>query len=482
MKQKGWNQGIIESISRENQINFHRMIIALAAVAFPVSGILYKKINPTLYDPMIMRWILFSFSFLIVGLSYWSKLARKYFERLCYVLIYFISTWLFMLNMANDFPIEFSLIYIVTIVICISFFSNLCELNVYVGVISIFSYLGIWIIAHTQVDKYTFLFNFTALCITAYLIAQKKIHAYRNVIEKNIFIKTIFEKSANAMLVLNEEDLKIIDCNEKAIALFHHKKNELLKKTIYQLFRTDTTKEMTVKEIKKALNDKEIVCINKKFYNMWLDISIKKIHALQKSYILANIVDISVHKKHQEKIEYWAYRDALTNLHNRRYGKELLGLAIEKAQEEDTLLGIMFIDLDGFKDTNDIWGHDVGDSLLKHVAKRLKTTVRNEDTVVRLGGDEFMMIIDKVYHRRQVLEIAERLIKNFSQPFRVKENSIHITCSIGIAVFPEHGNEMKTLLKNADCAMYAAKKSGRNNFKLFTAEVKEENICYKSSN
>lgn len=470
MNSKGWNQDIdiIESVHKGNHINLYRSIILLAAVVFPVSGMLCRETYSNLYDPMGVRWMLTGVCFLVVGLSFHDRLKKKYFQASCYMLIYFVNMWLFMLNMKNYFPIEFSLLYILAIVTCMAFFSHLNLLNVYVGMTIFLIYAGIWIIPNTYVDKASFLFNFTALCMAAYLMTRKKIYVHQNIMKKSMFIKSIFQEAADAMLVLDDKELKVIDCNHRATALLQHEKNELLEKTIDQFIPRETMEDMGIKEIKNSLNKKEIVLMNKKFHDMWLDITIKKFYILQKPYVLMNIADVSIHKKHQEKIEYLAYRDALTNLHNRRYGKELLKSAIYRATKEEELLGVMFVDLDGFKYTNDVWGHDVGDSLLKHVAKRLKYSVRNEDTVVRLGGDEFMIIIDKVDHPGQVIEIAERVIGGFSEPFTVKKNLIDITCSIGIAVFPEHGKDMKTLLKNADCAMYKAKESGRNNFKFFS--------------
>lgn len=173
-------------------------------------------------------------------------------------------------------------------------------------------------------------------------------------------------------------------------------------------------------------------------------------------------------KKKEEIIKNLAYHDTVTNLPNRRFGKELLQSAIDNACKNKYMVGVMFIDLDKFKYANDTFGHDAGDQLLITVAKRLKNSIREKDSVARIGGDEFMIILDQLSSLNDLSYIPDKILKSFSEPFNINNKEIPITCSVGIAIYPQHGSNIETLLKNADIAMYQVKENGRNNYKFFT--------------
>jgi len=166
-----------------------------------------------------------------------------------------------------------------------------------------------------------------------------------------------------------------------------------------------------------------------------------------------------------------AFYDALTGLPNRKLFTDRLLHAIAKARRDKTRVAVMFIDLDKFKPVNDRYGHAVGDLLLKEVAKRLHDCLRESDTVARLGGDEFIMLVSYSGERRSHMVVAEKILSALTTPFFIAGYTHHISASIGIAVYPQDGADEKQLLKNADTAMYHAKKSGRNNVKLFHPEL-----------
>jgi diguanylate cyclase (GGDEF)-like protein len=172
-----------------------------------------------------------------------------------------------------------------------------------------------------------------------------------------------------------------------------------------------------------------------------------------------------------------AYRlalyDVLTDLPNRKLFSDRLLHSLARAKRDKTQVAVMFIDLDKFKPVNDRFGHAVGDLLLKEVAKRLQECVRQSDTVARLGGDEFVVLIPYVQEKHGDMVVAEKILKAVAAPFEIAGHTLHISSSIGIAVYPEHGRDDISLLKNADTAMYHAKKSGRNNVKFFDATMLE---------
>jgi diguanylate cyclase (GGDEF)-like protein len=169
-----------------------------------------------------------------------------------------------------------------------------------------------------------------------------------------------------------------------------------------------------------------------------------------------------------------ALYDVLTGLPNRKLFTDRLLHSLARAKRDKTQVAVMFIDLDKFKPVNDNFGHGVGDLLLKQVAKRLQECVRESDTVARLGGDEFVVLIPRAQEQHGEMVVAEKILKALSRPFDISGHTLHISSSIGIAIYPTDGSDEKLLLKNADTAMYQAKKSGRNNAKFFAPSMLEE--------
>jgi len=181
--------------------------------------------------------------------------------------------------------------------------------------------------------------------------------------------------------------------------------------------------------------------------------------------------DITDRKVAEERAQFLAYYDALTGLPNRLLLQDRLSNAIASARRRQDKVALLFLDLDRFKDINDSLGHSVGDLLLQEVAKRLNTWGREQDTVARLGGDEFLITLTHIKDVPDVAVACERLMDAMTGGFAVQGHSLNISCSIGISMFPEQGGDCETLIKNADAAMYAAKDSGRNNFRFFTEHM-----------
>ncbi len=174
-----------------------------------------------------------------------------------------------------------------------------------------------------------------------------------------------------------------------------------------------------------------------------------------------------------QKIEQLAYCDFLTGLPNRVILVDRLRQAIDLAKRIKKKIGILFLDLDGFKTINDTFGHFQGDELLKDVAARLVNLVRESDTVARMGGDEFIIMVQNLESDDDILTVANKIIDAFRQPFDLNHNEIYVTASIGISIFPEDGETHELLLKNADLAMYKAKEMGRNQSVLCTTIMKD---------
>ena len=180
---------------------------------------------------------------------------------------------------------------------------------------------------------------------------------------------------------------------------------------------------------------------------------------------IAQIEDISDRKRLQGQIYKLAYYDALTELPNRRLLKDRLKQALNQAKRFQRSLAVMFLDLDHFKEVNDSLGHDAGDELLKIIAGRLIACVRGADTVCRQGGDEFIIVLEEIAHPGDAASVAEKIIEAINQPILLQGETVRITTSIGIAVYPVNGtDDAMTLIKDADRAMYDAKDKGRNGY------------------
>src|SRR5450631_2212014 len=181
--------------------------------------------------------------------------------------------------------------------------------------------------------------------------------------------------------------------------------------------------------------------------------------------------DITARKVAEERIQFLAYYDALTGLPNRTLLQDRLGKALAGARRQRSKLALLFLDLDGFKIINDSLGHVVGDLVLKQIAERLKAWGREQDTVSRPGGDEFLITLTQINDAADAAAATERLMDAMTAEFVVQGHSLNVSCSIGVSIFPEHGTDCETLIKNADAAMYGAKDSGRNNFRFFAEDM-----------
>jgi diguanylate cyclase (GGDEF)-like protein len=194
------------------------------------------------------------------------------------------------------------------------------------------------------------------------------------------------------------------------------------------------------------------------------------------SFALENFDRVDEKTRADERIEYLASHDSLTNLPNREMFNGMLRRAIDGAERYQRQFALLFIDLDRFKVINDSLGHDAGDMLLVEIGGRLRRALRSSDVVARLGGDEFVVILEEAAERHEVERIAGELLSVLGQPMQLSGHECHTTASIGIAMYPSDGTDMQTLTKNADMAMYLAKEDGKNGFRFFSKEIKSQSI------
>jgi len=206
-------------------------------------------------------------------------------------------------------------------------------------------------------------------------------------------------------------------------------------------------------------------------YPKWTTISVIKNEAGAVTHHIASFTNISERKAAEERINQLAHHDALTGLLNRFSLENRLEQALLSARRQRTQLAVMFIDMDHFKLINDTLGHHLGDLLLIEVARRLQTCVRESDITARLGGDEFVVVLTAMGDSMAAAAIAGEIVTALSQPYAIDRHTLHTSPSVGISVFPSDGQDVEVLMKNADTAMYDAKRRGRSNYQFFTAAM-----------
>lgn len=183
--------------------------------------------------------------------------------------------------------------------------------------------------------------------------------------------------------------------------------------------------------------------------------------------ILALTQDITARKQKEARLESEALHDSLTGLANRQLLADRISLAIAHARRNRSAMAVLYLDLDGFKEINDTLGHDAGDSLLKRVGERLVAAVREVDTVARVGGDEFVIALWQVGGAGDAARVASKLVKAVSKPCDIAGRAVKITISAGVGMYPAHGKDAATLLRSADRALHAAKRVGKNAYRVF---------------
>ena len=188
-------------------------------------------------------------------------------------------------------------------------------------------------------------------------------------------------------------------------------------------------------------------------------------------FFVGFIRDVSERKRAEETIRYQAYHDLLTGLPNRVMFSDRVGHEIAQMQRIRKKLGVLFLDIDQFKNINDSLGHAAGDVLIRDVADRLQSCTREFDTVARFSGDEFSILLPLITRVEDASQTAEKIIGAFKEPFIIDGHELHVTASMGIALSPEDGNNVETLLKNAEIAMFHAKERGRNNFQFYNPAI-----------
>ena len=309
---------------------------------------------------------------------------------------------------------------------------------------------------------------------------------YKETIEQKKIFKLLFEKSKDGIFLAKNG--RFTACNEMAVEMFGAKnKEELLSKTTMSLSPTyqmdGSLTKYRIGELIHEVNQKGVYrCewLAKRVSGelFWIEVVVTAIQVKNEVIFHTACRDITNRKKIEQELKnkevelsYRARHDSLTDLPNRYMFNEIINNEILRSKREENIFAIVFIDLDGFKNINDYYGHNVGDELLVQSAERFKHEVRETDYLFRFGGDEFVMILTNCHEETDVAVVVEKLKRAFSQPFVVNNHFLNVGLSMGISIYPIDGKDGEELLRNADIAMYKAKEEGKNRYVFYQEQM-----------
>jgi diguanylate cyclase (GGDEF)-like protein/PAS domain S-box-containing protein len=290
--------------------------------------------------------------------------------------------------------------------------------------------------------------------------------------------RAAFEQAPYGILVADAQTLRIIEANLALQRTLGFSLDELLKLNLSQVFTHDSENGQALLRRLRDPNPRALFQVRQRCKDgslLSVETRGQRIDLTTHQILVFTTEDVTVRRKveaqlleKQQHLDHLAHHDQLTGLPNRLYLAAHLPGAIEDARQTSSNLAVLFLDLDRFKHINDSRGHETGDKLLKAVAQRIRATVRTEDVVVRMGGDEFIVILKSVRSSGEVNETAARINEALSAPIQVDGRPLVTTVSIGVSLYPRDGTDMGELLRHSDTAMYQAKDRGRNNFQLFS--------------
>jgi diguanylate cyclase (GGDEF)-like protein/PAS domain S-box-containing protein len=294
----------------------------------------------------------------------------------------------------------------------------------------------------------------------------------------------LLEHSSTEIYIVEAETFRYLYVNKGACAALGYTREELLKKYINEINPYLTTEEIYTLKEKLLLGEKALIrtihqrkngsTYHVQSYLYYLTYRGKEAAVLFDTDITKMIELEQEHIKQTKALQHQAYHDHLTQLPNRTLFQDRLEQSIISAKRNEEKFALLFLDLDQFKKINDSLGHHAGDKVLIEVAKRFKTVLREEDTLSRLGGDEFTIILKNIKNEKSAALVAQKLLSSMSAPIEITYHTLHLSVSIGISIYPSDSLIQEDLLKYADTAMYKAKDEGRNNFQFYSADMTQK--------
>lgn len=280
-----------------------------------------------------------------------------------------------------------------------------------------------------------------------------------------------FDYLFDAVVVTDMEGV-ITDWNKGSKTLYGYSKEEAIGQPVNMLHVPEDTEHITASVISAVKESGkwsgEVRMLHKDGRIGWIESMCVPIFDENEQMVGALGInrDITDRKQESEHLHYLAHYDQLTEIPNRYLLIDRIGHLISQSERNKSSFALLYIDLDKFKAINDTKGHAFGDQVLKEVALRLKETIRKSDTVARIGGDEFVLLLESTSSKKKISAIADNLIKILNNTFDINGEEFEISCSIGVAIYPEQGNSTDALLAAADTAMYKAKRKGRSSYEI----------------
>jgi diguanylate cyclase (GGDEF)-like protein/PAS domain S-box-containing protein len=297
--------------------------------------------------------------------------------------------------------------------------------------------------------------------------------------ESETHLKKILDSVHAGVVVIDPETHEIVDANDFAIRMIGAPKEQVLGRVCHKFICPAEVGKCPISDLHISLDNSERMLLTAEGGRRTILKSVVPMSYKGRNHFIESFIDITSLKHAQEQITRMAYYDSLTDLPNRLLFRDRLQLSLSHAERHQRLLALLFLDLDNFKRINDTLGHRVGDMLLKEVAQRLAGSARSSDiisrqgpdefeiTVARQGGDEFTVLLTEISHAQNAAKVSQRLLQALTQPFMLGGQEVFITASIGIALYPLDGENIDSLFKNADIAMYHAKDRGKNNYQYY---------------
>jgi len=302
-------------------------------------------------------------------------------------------------------------------------------------------------------------------------------NTYEQLLENKNKYKSLFENNMDSVFSLSV-DGKFTEINTVGAEIIGYTQDEIIGRSFMELVVSECLPK-AIYLFEKAKNGEpsrgEIQIIHKKGHYVDLEVRAIPITIKDKIEGVFSITrDITVQKEKEKTIERLAFQDSLTNLPNRRYFLDILKRTIDMYKDQENIFAVLFLDQDKLKFVNDTYGHDAGDQLIKKAADLLKNSVNETDVVARLGGDEFGIVLTSIKTIEEVKEVARSILSKYEEPFYIQDKIIYTGISIGIALYPVHGDSSEMLLRHADIAMYKVKVSGRNGWNMYEDHMQEE--------
>jgi diguanylate cyclase (GGDEF)-like protein/PAS domain S-box-containing protein len=294
--------------------------------------------------------------------------------------------------------------------------------------------------------------------------------ALQNLKASELQFRRLFEAAQDGILILDGTSGLIIEANQFIMDMLGYSRKELIGRSLWEIGAF-----LDIKRSKKAFRE-----LQKKSYIRYEDLPLEskdgrriEVEFVSNMYpvngdkvIQCNIRDISVRKQSERKMTFMATHDGLTGLPNRALFYDRFDIAAAQANRNNKKMAVISSDLDKFKEINDKLGHDIGDRLLIKIAEKLTDILRKSDTVARMGGDEFVMLVTEFTSNNQIVKVAQKIITEIQKPFIINGYKINITISLGIVLYPDDGDNIHSLMKKADKLLYKAKEKGRNTYEI----------------